>query len=452
MQAMRGWIRMMAIVLGLIVVVAFGSVGYWYECPTPLKVAVARDSDDYRLLVAAAQLLSREQETVRFHLIPVNDVAASAASLEAGDVDIAVVRSDVATPTNGQTLVILHHNAVILVAPVASQIEHVSDLPGRTVGIVTNAAFGAADTNLLQTILTQYELPDGKVKMAPLTSDAVSAAMTSHQVDAILCISVPGTGPAKDVVSAVAQAAGGTPVFVSIDEARAISQNSPALESIEALGGSFGGNPPRPAKEFETLSVSTRLVARGSLKDGVAADVTRLLLLERPAIAQAAPLANRIEAPSTDKSAALPTHPGAADFLDNNEQTFFDNYSDFIYIGAMILSVTGSGIAAAASRLNSRNHAQAQILLQRLLEILKRASNAVTPVELDALEHEVDDILVATIATCSAPGAETTGPTMLNLALDQAQLVIRDRRRALATELPASQLTLNSTVMTADEQ
>ena len=62
MQAMRGWIRMMAIFLGLIVVVAFGSVGYWYECPTTLKVAVARDSDDYRLLVAAAQLLSREQE------------------------------------------------------------------------------------------------------------------------------------------------------------------------------------------------------------------------------------------------------------------------------------------------------------------------------------------------------------------------------------------------------
>jgi hypothetical protein len=56
---------------------------------------------------------------------------------------------------------------------------------------------------------------------------------------------------------------------------------------------------------------------------------------------------------------------------------------------------------------------QAQILLQRLLKILKRASNGVTPAELDALEHEADDILVATIATCSAPGVETTGATML---------------------------------------
>ena len=75
-----------------------------------------------------------------------------------------------------------------------------------------------------------------------------------------------------------------------------------------------------------------------------------------------------------------------------------------------------------------------------------------TPAELDALEHEADDILVATIATCSAPGVETTGATMLNLAFDQAQLVIRDRRRALATELPTSELTLNRTVMTAEEQ
>jgi hypothetical protein len=39
-------------------------------------------------------------------------------------------------------------------------------------------------------------------------------------------------------------------------------------------------------------------------------------------------------------------HPGAAAFIDDHMQSFFDKYSDFIYLGIMLLSGLGSGAAS----------------------------------------------------------------------------------------------------------
>jgi hypothetical protein len=44
-------------------------------------------------------------------------------------------------------------------------------------------------------------------------------------------------------------------------------------------------------------------------------------------------------------------HPGALAFLDDQEKSFFDQYSDIFYIGAMCLSVLGTAMAAAMARL-----------------------------------------------------------------------------------------------------
>jgi len=84
----------------------------------------------------------------------------------------------------------------------------------------------------------------------------------------------------------------------------------------------------------------------------MAGDVTRLMLAARPAIAARIPIANRIEAPAADK-APLSRCTLVLDFLDDEEQSFFEKYSDAFYIGAMCLSVLGTGLAAAAQGLRA---------------------------------------------------------------------------------------------------
>jgi hypothetical protein len=249
-----------------------------------------------------------------------------------------------------------------------------------------------------------------------------------------MAVGIPGEARLNDIVAAVAQAGKGAPVFLPVQEARAIAQRTPGLESLDIVRGAFGGEPPKPTANFETVAVTVRLVARSTLSNSVASDITKSLFADRLSIAQREPLASRIEAPSTDKGAALPTHPGTAAYIDGEEQTFFEKYSDFIYIGAMLLSVVGSAAAALASRLKSNGTAEVENMMARLLAILKSARSAETTEELDSLEHETDELLVSALAHHSlnhAPGAQISS---LSLALEQARLAIRDRRQQLRGE------------------
>ena len=141
-------------------------------------------------------------------------------------------------------------------------------------------------------------------------------------------------------------------------------------------------------------------------------------------------MANHIEAPETDKGGVLPTHPGAAAFIDGEEETFFERYSDMIYIGAMIGSVLISSIAALASRLAVRGYERFDLLMEHALTILKAGREAVDAPTLSRLELEIDEILTQSLAS----GAKLDGHQLaaLTLAIQQARLAIADRRAEIA--------------------
>lgn len=415
-----------ALALSSAVVVA----NYFFLRPSALRVAVARDTEDHKLMIATARAFAATRESVRLRIVPMNTAAASAAALRSGEADLAVVRSDIAVPPNGQTIVILHHNPALLIARPDSGIAEPPDLRGKKVGIVRGTSSGEGNSMLLDVILAQYDVPPSAIGHIPLDRAEASEAIQTRRVDALFVVAPVTSNIITDAVSAITQASG-APTFVPIQDARAIAQRVPALESFEVVRGAFGGNPPRPAASFDTLGVSARLMARSSLKDSVAADLTRLLFAERLAIAQFAPLANQIEAPATTKGATLPVHPGAAAYLDDEEKGFFDQYSDFIYIGAMLLSVLGSGLAAVASRMSSVRHTEFDRLLERLLTILRAARAAPDLEHLAELERETDEILVSGIANRHVHKADAHGMAALTLALDQARQALRERRAEL---------------------
>ena len=68
------------------------------------------------------------------------------------------------------------------------------------------------------------------------------------------------------------------PSYLDIEEAEAIAGRWPAYEAVEIKQGTFGGAPPESAEAINRFAVSVRLVARASLPDRVAGEVTRLLL------------------------------------------------------------------------------------------------------------------------------------------------------------------------------
>jgi TRAP transporter TAXI family solute receptor len=410
--------------LVLIAIAAFG--GYLFLRPNVVRVAVGpASSDDYKLMVAAAQVAARDK-AFRLRLVVQDGPSASAQALDRGDADLAVVRSDEEVPSNGLTAVILHRNAAVLIVPGRSPLHHIGDLKGHSVGIVGPAA----NEHLLDTTLQQYGVPAQAVRRVPMIQADITKLLLEKRIDAVLAVGVASSGVVPEAVAAVAGANPAQPIFLPIDQAEAIAQRVRGYESIQIVVGTFGGTPPRPTKEFDTLAVSYRLVARSSLPDALVGQITSLFFGNRQSLVALAPLADKIQAPSTEKGSAIPVHPGAAAYLDDEEETFLDRYSDFIYLGAMLLSVIGSGFAAVASRLSGQLQPMFEAYLQRLIEMVPAARSATTLGALEQLEEEADLIVGKTMGRAAA-SVEANRIAALAIGLEHLRAAIADRRRLI---------------------
>jgi TRAP-type uncharacterized transport system substrate-binding protein len=414
----------LAMLCGIVAIACLGGGALFFiERPTVVRVAVPNDNTgDNELLSAASKVVRHGHHPIR--------CKSASDLLDKNGVDMAVVRTDAAMPAQGQTVVILHRDAAVLIVPQESEIKDVADLAGHTVGIVGSSDNGA----VLDTILQQYDLDVAAVKRVALQDDdAIGDAVGKKAVDAVLVVGVISGDLVQTAVKAVAKAGGGAPTFLPVSEADAIAQRSPAYDSFEVVKGAFHGAPPLPGENFDTLSVTHRLVASSILSDTVVADVTRFFLGERSALVALDPLARRIEAPPTDKGAALPAHPGTQEYIDDEEESFLDQYSDYIYLGAMFFGVLASGATALFSRLSAQGVEVASHITERLVEILKLVRRAPSLDALDALEAETDDMVAATLERTFARGLDERSLSTLGLAFDQVRGAVRERRQSLET-------------------
>src|SRR5436309_14999598 len=113
----------------------------------------------------------------------------------------------------------------------------------------------------------------------------------------------------------------------------------------------------------------------------VAGEVARLLFVTKTKLVSTLPQVGQIEAPDTDKGAALPVHPGAAAYFDGEQTNLLEQFLTYAYLVAIIGSVIGAGYAWMRSAWRDTG-SQEQAQLQRLLTILRD----VPTVDLDTLE------------------------------------------------------------------
>jgi hypothetical protein len=273
-----------------------------------------------------------------------------------------------------------------------------------------------------------------KVDIVQFPASEVADAIRNQKADVYLA-----AGPVNSKITTDAIAAstrdGGTPTFLAIDSAEAIAQNHPIYEASEIPAGAFGGSPDRPDDEIKTISFSHHIVARKSLSDTTVAAFTRQLFASRQAVMAEFPLAAKIETPDTDKDAVISVHPGAAAFVDGEEKTFLDRYSDYIWWGLMGLSAMGSAGAWFAGYLKKDERNNNTSLRERLLDMLAAARRSDSAEELDRMQSEADDIMRDTLHCFDHGAIEEGALTAFNIALDQFHSAVADRK-ALLMSMP----------------
>ena len=139
----------------------------------------------------------------------------------------------------------------------------------------------------------------------------------------------------------------------------------------------------------------------------------------------------KIAAPSTDKDAEVIVHPGALAYLSDSQQSFFDKYGDDIFYGMLIFPVFGSAIAGLASYLRRSGRTRRLRLLQRVLDLVRKAHAAATIEAIDLLQIEADNLVVAIIHQGEHEEFDETVRMSFAFALDQLRFAIAARRSAL---------------------
>jgi TRAP transporter TAXI family solute receptor len=329
--------------------VAAGTL-YYVLRPTTLRIAVGpAGSDDQKLIQLMAQTFARDGSAVRLAPIATEGAAASIALLGDGKADLAVARGDLDLPANAESVAILRKNVVVLwapsgIAPKGSKktptpkIKGLDELAGHRIGVIGRTQ---ANVTLLRVILTESGINPDKVTVAQFGTNQVAEMARDQGVDAYMTV-----GPLKskitvDAINATA-AARGEPKFLPIEVSEAIAQKHPLYESEEIPGSIFNSSPARPEDKVETVSVNHLIIAPKQLSDTAVGAFARQLFTVRQQLARELPTAAQIEKPDTDKDAALPAHQGAAAYIDGNERTFLEKYTDYIWFAVLILSGLGS--------------------------------------------------------------------------------------------------------------
>jgi TRAP transporter TAXI family solute receptor len=436
--------KLMFVTLAGVLAVVGTLAGCYYFAmrPETLRIAVGpANNEDIKVVQALSQAFAQSHGYVRLRPLPTDGATASAQALADGKADLAVIRGDLEVPKNAQAVATLRKNVAVLWVPPAAKargrgkkagakitkVTKISQLAGRRIGVVGRTQ---ANINLLKVILQQYGVDPGKVEIVEFPPSEAAEAIRNQRADAYLA-----AGPVNSKVIADAIAAstrdGGTPKFLAIDASEAIAQNHPMYEAAEIPAGAFGGSPAKPDDEVKTISFSHHIVARRGLSDSVVAAFTRQLFAARRALMAEYPLAAKIETPDTDKDAAIPVHPGAAAFVDGEEKTFLDRYSDYIWGGLMALSAMGSAGAWFAGYLKKDERGDNSSMRERLLEMIAAARRCDSTEELDRMQAEADNILHGALQCFEHGTIEEGALTAFNIALEQLHHAVADRRALL---------------------
>src|SRR6267142_4095539 len=419
--------------------VAAGTL-YYVLRPTTLRIAVGPPgSEDQKLIQLMAQTFARDGSAVRLSPVTTDGTTESIALFSAGKADLAVARGDLNLPENAESVAILRKNVVVLwSAPglpakgkkqSSPKVKTLDALAGHRVGVIGRTE---ANVKLLRVILQESGIDPEKVAISQFGTNQIGEMARDPSLDAFMAV-----GPLKskitvDAIAATATARG-EPKFLPIDVSDAIAQKNPLYESEEIPGSIFSSSPARPEDKVDTVSVNHLIIAPKSLSDTAVAAFARQLFTARQQLARELPTAAQIEKPDTDKDAALPAHAGAAAYIDGNERTFLEKYTDYIWFAILLLS----GLGSAGAWLNHywKRDEREQYIVHRdhLLNLIYKVRKAETPEELAEMQGAADNVLREAL-DCYDDGAIEDGDlSVIGLALEQFHHAIADRRAVFGT-------------------
>src|SRR5436190_5847918 len=422
------WLRFLLLIGVVVFASGAGLLAYrYYTHPVTLTVAVGSiDGEAAKAMSAIAGKLVSINAPVRLTVVDTGTALAAGKTFAAGKADLAVVRGDVGDLSQAQAVVVVSHMVALLIAPPGSSIDGIDKLKGHSVGVIGEEV----NSKLVDVLCQEYGLVRAKVFKDVALADA-RHALQSKQISALLVV-IPLSQKYLSLVRGFfQQGPKALPVLIAIDSAAAIAEAERAYESFDVPKGTLRGAPPVPDDDLTTLRTSLYLVAKKKLGSDLVTSLTQTIISVRRDLMVEQPIFAQITAPSTDADAYLALHPGAAAFYNGTQQSFMDEYGNWIYLTPMILGGLATVLAAAWKFLGIAPFA-GDGPLDTLYALARRIRKADTESELETIEDEIDDILKTQRAKAAAGDETAVDAATLNVAAHRLENLIHDRRQVLA--------------------
>jgi TRAP-type uncharacterized transport system substrate-binding protein len=429
-QNLPFWLRFVLVVGVLILAAGASLFAYrYYTRPVTLTLAVGSiDGEAAKAMSAIASRLVTTNAPVRLKVIDSGTALEAANAFSAGKVDLAVVRGDVGDLSQAQAVIVVTHAVVLILAPPGSSIDGIDKLKGHTVGVVG----GVANAKVVDVLTKEYDLAGAKVVFKNIALPEVRQAVQSKSVSALLVV-IPLTEKYLSLVRGLFQVGPkAMPVLIPIESAGAIAETARAYESFDVPKGTLRGSPPVPDDDLTTLRTTFYLVANKKLGTDLITSFTQTILSARRDLLGEQPIFAQMTAPSTDQDAYLPLHPGAAALYNGTQQSFMDEYGNWIYLTPMVLGGAATVLAAAWKFLGIGGPITPEGPLDSLYALARRVRNADAEAELVEIEEEIDKILKAERAKSASGDENAVDAVTLNVAAHRLENLIHDRRAMLA--------------------
>jgi TRAP-type uncharacterized transport system substrate-binding protein len=390
----------------------------------------AADAPDIAI-AEAVQELHKGIDVTHVRVLRADNPAAAAAAVDAGQAELAIVRSDVAVPKRAGTMLVLHKDAALLFAGPHSKITKVADLAKKRVAIVPGEP---ANIQLFDELLNYHAIPVASVSHIPVQADQIAPLSATKAVDAVFVIAPLRSAAIEQVFTALSGSEKGRPALIEIKNAEAFAARNIGVSKIDIPAGFFGGATPQPSDDMSTIAVDHQLVAALQVGEGTVDHLTKWFFLMRRALAERAPYAAYMEAAVTEKGAPFALHPGATAYYQDTEKSFMDQYGDWFYIMAMVLGGVGSAIATLVSSFQAHGRRSAMAVIDELMGIEVKAREAKALAALKDLEVAVDRAALKALHRARESRFDETGLETVRLAVDEARRAIGTRRAELEAE------------------
>jgi TRAP-type uncharacterized transport system substrate-binding protein len=355
---------------------------------------------------------------VRLKLVPHDNRGQALARFTHRDADLAILRTDdPKIPDNARALAILEREAILMVGPRRTPFSTLADLQGRKVAVM-----GRDNRNevFIRHMLEQYKVDFAKTQIRTVAPESGLDLLWQGGADLVLMVyPLSRLGRGSDF-QALAEHHQDFTVH-GIGDAKALERKVAGLytETIEA--GLLSGSPSIPEGDVETLSLQKILVARRGMPEQQVVELMRALFEDGRLLSVENSFATHIEPPDTEKGALIAVHDGAIQYVESEVKTFFETYSDMIYVGLSAVSVLGSMAVALYSTVFRRQTRHASERAGEVMRLRERARLAEDLAQLDQIEGELEAVLDEVLIGLGDGGVSPRGLEAFRLAYDRAR-------------------------------